>query len=333
MEIKWSVDLPYGASDLDVAVPAGYIDGTFVRDTKIKCCIAKCPHWLQLRHRGQLKEDDLFCPEHGISVSTTPTFIFKDHRRNFIVGRELLETVTKVESWRLGNETSEDALSWNVFVGLLKAGGLAECFQLLTGSAASAEPELYVWGNRVALNSAPRLFDRLSDVRNRLEQKSSIPTEPDVILRIPEQAIVLIEAKFGSPNGVFAGKEERFGSVEKYLSRYSAKDSERDPLNREWICKQPASEVLEQLCRNAIFAHWLAAQDEAPFVINLVDAKSEIDVETQFGRHLRPDTVRFARHTWDEICRLPAIQKEAVKPLRDYLSNKTLRLQKAFLMR
>jgi hypothetical protein len=43
--------------------------------------------------------------------------------------------MSKVESWRLGFETSEDALSWNVFVSLYALRGLTEAFK--AGSSAS----------------------------------------------------------------------------------------------------------------------------------------------------------------------------------------------------
>src|SRR5947209_7497946 len=135
--IEWTGDLPYGISDLASDVPKGYADGALVKDDRIRCCVAHCQRWVRRRRAGQSNDDGLYCPEHGISLSTAPTYIYKNHLRNFIVGRELLAKVKKVESWRLGNETSEDALSFNVFVGLLKCGGLRECFRLLTRSDAA----------------------------------------------------------------------------------------------------------------------------------------------------------------------------------------------------
>ena len=60
----------------------------------------------------------VFAQSISISVSTKPTYIYEDKKSNFIVGRDILRQVSKVESWRLGFETSEDAVSWNVFVGL-----------------------------------------------------------------------------------------------------------------------------------------------------------------------------------------------------------------------
>lgn len=327
---EWAADLPYGVSDLASDVPAGYSNRTLVREDRIRCCIAHCNNWLIRRRVGQPSTDALYCEAHGISVSTAPTFIYRDYRRNFIVGRQVVAATTKVERWRLGNETSEDALSWNVFVGLQKCGGLTECFRALSGVVPANEVELYMWGNRITPEGTPTFFADLSQVRSQLEAGVGIPTEPDVILRVPGQAIVLVEAKFGSPNGRFAGKEKRFGSVNDYLRRYFPKREMDDPLNREWIAAQPSDRVLEQLCRNAVFAHWLAKDGERAFVINLVDAKSETNVEDEFNHHLRPGQVTFFRRCWNDILDLPILRTDAARALGRYLTNKTLRLRKAF---
>src|ERR1700682_3197944 len=99
-----------------------------------------------------------------------PNYIYRDYQRNFIVGRQAVAAATKVERWRLGNETSEDALSWNVFVGLLKCGGLTQCFEALTGVVPSDEVELYMWGNKITPDESPTFFPELSQVRNQLEK-------------------------------------------------------------------------------------------------------------------------------------------------------------------
>jgi len=67
-------------------------------------------------------------------VSKKPTYIYQDAQRNFIIGKDIARRISKVEKWRLGFETSEDALSWNVFVGLFALEGLAETFKALTGT-------------------------------------------------------------------------------------------------------------------------------------------------------------------------------------------------------
>jgi len=235
--------------------------------------------------------------------------------------------MSKVENWRLGFETSEDAVSWNVFVSLYALGGLAEAFEKLTGTIAIGEPELYLWGNRIDADCNP--WTNLKKVRAELEEGVTIPTEPDIILRVPGQAIALIEAKFGSSNPRLGSKKRRFGSVTEFLTRYRCKEGAPDPLNRKWISEQEDEGILEQLCRNAVFAHWLASEREQPFVINLVRRAAQND-EQLFRQHLFENAVQFHVRRWEDLYGLSLIQNERASVLRRYLKNKTLNLEPAF---
>jgi hypothetical protein len=302
-----------------------------IRKDAIRCCAHGCHRWLAKRSRG-LKDPNAFCPDHGVSVSASPTYVFNDYRHNFIIDVPILERVKllKVESWRLGNERSEDALSWNVFVGLAGLGGLASTFHSLTGIKVDVEPELYLWGVRIP-DEQPCLWSRLREVRLVLQEGAGWPTEPDVILRVPGRAIVLIEAKFGSPNGSMLGNEERFGVPSEFLDRYPCVAGKVDPLNRAWIEGQPPGQILQQLLRNVIFAQWLAEENEVPFVVNLVRAADEADIEERLTAHLAANgSVCFRRCTWERLFQLPLLSSENARPLRRYFENKTNRLNRAF---
>jgi hypothetical protein len=325
-EFSWS-EIPYGTPDLKKDAALRYSTGradSLLRGEFLQCCITDCEALLTRRHQGQ---KPCFCPRHGISVSTKPTYIYRDAERNFIVGKEIPRCIGKVEKWRLGFETSEDALSWNVFVGLYALKGLAEAFKALTGTVPKGEPELYLWGNRIDAECIP--WPNLNEVRKELENGMDIPTEPDIILRIPGQAIVLIEAKFGSSNSRLAGKKGRFNSVTEFFNRYKRREGAADPLNRKWISERDVSEILEQLCRNVVFAHWLASEDEHPFVINLVRRKAPND-EQLFRQHMAENGVQFHVRRWEDLFGLPIMQGEQASVLRRYLRNKTLNLLPAF---
>jgi hypothetical protein len=320
-------EIPYGRSELKKDAGLRYSTGrsdSLLHGDHLQCCIRDCEELLLKRHRGQ---EPCFCPKHGISVSTKPTYIYRDAERNFIIGRDILKSVSKVERWRLGFETSEDAVSWNVFVGLYTLEGLSEAFETLTGVVPLREPELYLWGNRIGFNCTP--WPDLHRVRAVLEKGTAIPTEPDIMLRVPGQAVVLIEAKFGSPNSNLSKKKGRFGSAMEFLKRYRCKEGATDPLNRKWISEQRDERILEQLCRNVIFAHWLASVSEQPFVVNLVTRKARND-EQLFRQHLGENVVRFRVRTWEDICGFSAIQSQQATVLRRYLENKTLNLLPAF---
>lgn len=323
MPLNWTGTQPLGLAELEGNVA--------IRCDEVRCCVRGCNQWLARRRRG-INNPNINCPCHGISVSTSPTYIYEDYRRNFIIDVDLLANVMslKVESWRLGNERSEDALSWNVFMGLSGLGELKSAFHSLTGIQIDNEPELYLWGVKVP-SEQPQTWPRLIEVRQALENRPGLPTEPDIILRVPGEAIVLIEAKFGSANGTMEGYEERFGAVAEFLNRYPCIEGAVDPLNRAWIEEQPPGKVLQQLVRNVIFAQWLAEDGAVPHVVNLVRATEETDVSERMAAHLGPNgPVSFHRATWEDLYRLPVLSGDDAKPLRQYLGNKTNRLAKAF---
>ena len=334
MPLNWTKTQPFGFDDLEENPAIRYAPQTpdsLIQGDQIRCCVRGCNHWLAMRHQGLL-DPNIYCPNHGISVSKTPTYIYKDHHRNFIIDIDILNQVTphKVESWRLGNERSEDALSWNVFMALAGLNKLAAVFQHLTGIPIDTEPDLYLWGIRV-FDQQPQTWPNLVQVRLALEDGVGIPTEPDIILRVPGKAIVLIEAKFGSSNGTMQGQEGRFGAVLDFLNRYPCVEGATDPLNRAWIEEQPPEHVLQQLVRNVIFAQWLAEDGEVPFVVNLVRATDETNVEERMTNHLAANgPVRFRRATWEGLSQLPLMAQQDAAPLRHYLKNKTNKLTRAF---
>ena len=148
---EWSEQAPFGISELKENAALRYsnkVPDSLLRGEELQCCIAGCQIWLPKRRRGKPPR---FCPDHGLSMSIKPTYIYEKKERNLVVGHNLWQSgrIKKVENWRFGYETSEDALSWNVFVGLHVLNGLAHVFEKLTGIVPAKEPELYVWGNRI----------------------------------------------------------------------------------------------------------------------------------------------------------------------------------------
>jgi hypothetical protein len=151
-----------------------------------------------------------FCPEHGIRChysSSRPTFVYEDVRRGSIASADLFATRIvghpfKYESHRLGAARSEDALSWNVFLSLQEADCLHLIARAITGDECSIEPFLYVWGICLTDNE----FDPwplLVNARRRFEANLPVDrrlTEPDIALHLPGRYLILIEAKFTSPN-------------------------------------------------------------------------------------------------------------------------------------
>ncbi len=106
----------------------------------------------------------------------------------------------------------------------------------------------------------------------------------------------------------------------------------RAPPDRTWIEQQSPDNVLEQLCRNVIFAQRLAGPGEQAVVVNLVRWEAA-DEEGAFRCHLSDSSpVVFRRLTWEDLARLPVLGVPEATPLRNYLTNKTLNFRRAFCL-
>lgn len=327
--MQWESALPFGLADLSQEVTGRStttLGRTFYRGNKMRCPVAHCDHFIEPSSRGRHRET---CPAHNISVSRSPTYIYAESHvtENLIVGRGVFQEIKKAERGRMGHENSEDALTWNTFVGLLALGTLNEVFRQFTGIVVeSNEIELIIWGNRISA-SGIEPWMQLAQLQRRLEPLHRQGTEPDVILRLPGRAIVLVEAKFGSANSYLAKAR-----ISEYLQRYVSRHGKADPLNRLWIAEQGDRVILGQLMRNVIFAHWLAGEGERPFVVNLLREKSLGDSGSTFAQHLNSGTVEYGVRTWESLIAPPILQGERGRSLYRYMSDKTYSLRRAFEM-
>src|SRR5262245_48339729 len=113
MQLCWTGTQPLGIDNIEPDAAARYMlraPDPLVRPDAIRCCVRGCTHWLARRARGP-HNPAAYCPDHRVSVSLRPTYVYADYRENCIVNAPHLQLVRelKVESWRLGHERSEDA--------------------------------------------------------------------------------------------------------------------------------------------------------------------------------------------------------------------------------
>lgn len=303
------------------------------------------------------------CVEHGIRLHAG-TFVYwngvenelRARLRNIQVRPDLAEKFVagktgKVESGRLGYEMSEDALSWNVFVGLMEAGALAKAVSYLCGTMPSREPDLYLWGFRIIDRADPPLaFAPLDAVRGHLEQGiRKFVTEPDIMLVIPGELLVCIEAKFGSANPLArpgknaAGEKPKdiYGLVARYLPA-DAKTA-RSAIDRAEV-KDP---LHSQLFRNIVFAAEMAALEgiEDWRVVNLVGktlwegkngkkrpAGYSLDDPTpEIKRYLRAEhRHRFSFRQWEGL--YGSVLKD-IPTVASYMASKSAHFRPAFNLR
>lgn len=329
--------LPYGVPDLDPRVVVHPDD-----PDRVRCYVRGCQHFLRRPTRYARGEE---CPDHGIYCHYSrygATYSYRDVRRNIIASPELFAQRIvghpfKYESHRLGSENSEDALSWNVFRSLQEAGLLAAVAKLMTGEDHPQEPDLYLWGIRVSDDSFEP-WDLLIAARERFESNLPVErpqTEPDIALHLPGKYLVLIEAKFTSPNPFYERgprKDAQSLTLDELLGIY------RDDSLRilDYANAHSADRVPYQLWRNMVFAEWMAKSESTQataYHVNLVRDGYERDSAQEFRQLCQAKLCEsFRQATWEALSRIACSSRPhpLFIHLLIYLSEKTQRLKRAF---
>lgn len=303
------------------------------------------------------RKTKLWCADHGIRLHSG-TFVYwnglgtqdSSRLRNFIVRQDLvkkiaLEAGAKAESYRLGYEMSEDALSWNVFVSLAETGKLKDAAQFLTERNLSTEPDLYLWGKRIDIRGRERgRFEPLWNVRQLLEKGiHTFNTEPDIMLVVEGEILICIEAKFGSGNSLAHDGKVKEGekptSRSALIARYlgnSTKASTRASIRSARMVPKLHS----QLFRNLVFASEMASKEW--HVVNLVsrtqhqrgkeNARSSFaDPTADVSSYLSPESQsRFTYRTWEDLYEKLIAGKTELKDLDGYMRNKSAHFRPAF---
>lgn len=333
--------------------------------SRTKCPIQGCSTPLDRVPVGSKGKSVPWCPTHGIKLHQQ-TFVYwnghgreDDSRlRNFTVRRDLVRRIAlpkgkKAESHRLGCEMSEDALTWNVFVSLAAAGRLRATAQRLTGRPVSVEPELYLWGRRIDLNGGEDVrYPDLERVIGRLERDIRYyKTEPDVMLVVPGELVVCIEAKFGSGNPLADGAPTEPGYKPTSRSSLLARYLEPSAIARQVIRPSEVPERLHsQLFRNIVFACEMARG--APWhVVNLVSRTQW--AQTKEGSRQGASTAKysfadptpgvqaylrdehracFTFRTWEDLHADVIKDEAALRDLDAYLRGKSAHFRPAFAL-
>jgi hypothetical protein len=327
--------LPFGTEDLDPNVQV--ID---TQSKTVRCYVCGCDQVLRApRRRGQRGD---FCPVHGIRChysQASATYSYRDVRRNIITSadlfaRRIVGHPFKYESHRLGSENSEDALSWNVFRSLQEGGQLPRVAAMITGEFLSYEPFLYLWGICTTGDELDP-WDLLIQARDRFENNLPVErpkTEPDIALHLPGRYLILIEAKFTSPNTSYKPgprRDEQSLTFDELLEIYH--DDALAILNRQRASEVPR--IYYQLWRNTVFAEWMSREDHPrtkAYHVNLVRSGDEHESAREFAGLVNDGYKdRFLRLTWEEIYARTRDGRRLTWMHR-YLRTKTAGLRKAF---
>jgi hypothetical protein len=254
----------------------------------------------------------------------------------------------KMESGRLCNENSEDALTYNVFTELLANG---EALKKLAGHflrrKVEEEVELYLWGGKIDLNHQTfTKYAPLEEVRRQLEGDiKRFGTEPDIMLIVPKKAVICIDAKFGSKNPLAVDKVEMEGDKpkkrEKLVQRYCTNNAIID-ASQIIDCEKLPTLFYEQLFRNIVFAasmaklegqaEWHVVNLRNQHVMNVKRGKPESHpVMRNMRSILKPKYKKHFSHlTWEDLFQRTIKGSDEFANLTWYLKKKSLSCARAF---
>lgn len=301
-----------------------------------------------------------YCPKHGIRIHpSTNTFVYYngDDRtskrtaalRNIKFNKEffskyVLGNAYKAESHRICHETSEDALTWNVFSEILSRGLLEELVRELVGIEV-IDPKLILWGLEIDLKSKfANKFAPLNHARKVFEPGvTRFFTEPDIIIHAEGKQLILIEAKFTSGNTIAKTNYsndsigEKPKTKEGIIERYSEKLLPKGSI----LPDKHHGAFYSQLYRNLVFAIHMANELCVEWhLCNLISEK-QVSKHLRSKEYLDPTSFlhsvlpinrrnRFHRISWEDIYRKIIRRHSELSLLNNYMFYKSANSEKAF---
>jgi len=313
------------------------------------------------RFRGRMRYLP-FCPDHGIRVHKSGFVYYNGPskedlvtatRRNLMFHSDyyashFFKQGNKMESGRLCYESSEDAVSYNVFTEMLShENALRKLLEHIIKQRIKPDVDLYLWGGKIDLRHNKFVpYKPLIDARKHLEHDiRRFATEPDIMLVVPGKVVVCIEAKFGSKNPVAKEMDSHDGEKPKRVSalidRYCSRNKIVDMNSILDLSKLPRL-FYEQIFRNVVFAATMAKLEGTPewHVINLrtqhvMNMKRGEPESMPIKRNIksilrREHKRRFSHITWEDIYEISVKGDEELSNLAWYLKTKSLGCSRAF---
>jgi len=266
----------------------------------------------------------------------------------------ILGNPAKAETHRICNETSEDALTWNVFSALLRANALSRVASTLAGVKMAAPAQLYLWGLPIALDGAQSdsQFGPLINARSKFEAGiRRFHTEPDIIVHLPGELLILCEAKFTSGNTVAKAGASEVSRGEKPRTMSGIAERYHTPdvtCATSRFASTGAPAFYSQLYRNMVFASYMSEELGVPWIlVSLVSelqcgralgvksgatSRPEYDDPTAFAQEVLGPNLqnRFVRYSWERLYSDHVASDGNLTRLADYMRNKSAFCTKAF---
>ena len=293
-----------------------------VTDTEVECPVKGCP-WRVKRQRVKFRRAPEFqCPRHRIHI-TPATFVYPDQVDNLLWKNypdlDLLGWLKRFKREnRMEHDNSEDAVTWNVFRYLETAGQLSEYLSSMVGSPVT-NPEIIYWSYNQREHG---VWPELKKARKEFGESRGRGTEPDLII-VTDTQLFWIEAKLTASNET-PRKDD--ADRKKYETGGGGWFQQVFQSDYHTIA---VKEKKYELMRLWLLGSWAAAQLDLDFyLVNLVRAEHEKDIEHRFGRHLKTDSKRsFVRWTWESIYKFiseNAPQSRDKQKFMIYFENKTI---------
>ncbi|TFH03816.1 MAG: hypothetical protein E4H14_16020 [Candidatus Thorarchaeota archaeon] len=292
-----------------------------VTETTVECPVKGCNERVE-RQRSFFKKEIRFkCPKHEIYISPS-TFEYTGEMYNLLwkdtQDLDLLHRIMKKKrESRMARDNSEDAVSWNVFRFLEKNNLVENCLDSITRTSPKSSDVIY-WSYSQEEGSDWSLLNR---ARREFGERISRGSEPDIIITT-DNALFFIEAKLTAGN-------KTVPSNPRYSKKYETGGNSWFSTVFESDYKTIAIvEKKYELMRFWLLGTWMAEQMNIKFyLINLVLAEREADIEILFRRHIEENQRRqFLRVTWESIYEyvLNSSPSRNKKEMIRYFRNKTI---------
>ena len=290
--------------------------------THVECPVMGCTVSVP-RQRRTFKRDSIYqCPEHGIFISPS-TFEYPTPYDNLLwknkADLELLDRVRIVKrEGRFARDRSEDALSWNLFRYLEKTDLLSKWLSHISDKDQKLVELIYWSYSQTRMGS----WIELNKARKEFGENLQRSSEPDLIA-VTDTAVFFIEVKL-------TAKNEKAPSNPTELKKYLAGGNQW--FNEAFISDYEMVAIKQkryELLRFWLLGSWLAKELGKDFyLINLVPALWEVEIETLFIPHIKITPSRvFKRLTWEDAFAF-ALENGPVNNekelLKGYFDNKTI---------
>jgi hypothetical protein len=308
-----------------------------ITETMVDCPVEGCNKKV-VRQRKVFKKKDIFrCKNHNIFVSPS-TFEYLNEEDNLLWKEksdlELLKKIIKrvKRESRMARDNSEDAVTWNVF-RFLERNRLVDGFLSSRVGKDLKSAEVIYWSYSQKEHNT---WSPLKKTRKEFGEEKQRSSEPDIIINT-DKALFFIEAKLTSPNKIDFDRSHTTEDKEDRIRRYSRGDR---------FLKRSFGDVID-VCYYELGRFWVIGCLMAEklkkdfYLVNLVLARKEKDVERDFGKYIDSNQRRkFLRLTWEDIYQF--ILKGSLSTdkgiMLEFFKNKTIgyqnqKLRKAFLIR